>query len=89
MQLFQMVYGDNIYNLNYEQITTDQNYETRKLIQLLNLDWEDACLAPQENERSVRTASQLQVTQKIYQGSSKAWRKYEPFLNEVFDQFSG
>ena len=48
MQLFQMVYGDNIYNLNYEQITTDQNYETRKLIQLLNLDWEDACLAPQE-----------------------------------------
>jgi hypothetical protein len=52
----------------------------------LGLKWEDACLAPQNNKRSVRTASQQQVRQKVYKGSSQAWRKYEPFLGGAFDE---
>ena len=73
------------YNLNYESLTTDQENQTRKLIEHLELNWEEACLSPQKNKRSVRTASQQQVRQKVYQGSSEAWRKYEPYLNGAFD----
>ena len=62
-----------------------QEKETRKLIKHLGLDWEDACISPHKNKRSVRTASQQQVRQKVYQGSSKVWQKYEPFLNGAFD----
>jgi hypothetical protein len=85
MGFWQSSYGDRIYNLNYEKLTTDQETETRDLIQYLDLDWEDTCLAPQGNKRSVSTASQQQVRQKVYQGGSQAWRKYEPWLNGVFD----
>ena len=89
MQFWQESYSDRIYNLNYENLTTDQDVETRNLIRHLNLKWEDACLSPQENKRSVRTASQQQVRKKVYQGSSQQWRKYEPFLNGAFDGLTG
>jgi len=89
MQFWQSFYGNRIYNLSYEKLTTYQETETRDLIGYLDIDWEDACLAPQDNKRNVRTASQQQVRRKIYQGSSQAWLKYEPFLDGVFDQFNG
>ena len=88
MKLWQSEYGDRLYNLNYESLTTDQENQTRKLIQYLNLNWEAACLSPQKNKRSVRTASQQQVKKKVYKGSSEVWRKYEPFLNGAFDGLS-
>ena len=89
MQFWQESYSDRIYNLNYENLTTDQDVETRNLIRHLNLEWEDACLSPQDNKRAVRTASQQQVRKKVYQGSSEQWRKYEPFLNGAFDGLTG
>jgi tetratricopeptide (TPR) repeat protein len=85
MRFWQSQYGERIYHLNYESLTTDQENETRKLIKYLGLNWQQTCLSPQKNKRSVRTASQQQVRQKVYQGSSEAWRKYEPFLNGAFD----
>ena len=85
MDLWKSEYGDKIYNLTYEKLTTDQEQETRNLLKYLELNWEDACLSPQKNKRSVRTASQTQVRKKVYKGSSKAWKKYEPFLKGAFD----
>ena len=86
MHFWSQSYSDRIYNLDYDKLTEDQEPETRRLIEYLGLNWEDACLAPQNNKRSVRTASQQQVRKKVYKGSSQAWRKYEPFLDGVFDE---
>ena len=85
MDFWQADYSDRIFTLNYKNLTTDQENQTRKLIAHLDLTWEEACLSPHENKRSVKTASQLQVRKKVYQGSSEAWRKYEPYLNGAFD----
>jgi len=85
MHFWYQSYSDRIYNLNYDKLTEDQQPETRRLIEYLELNWEDACLAPQDNRRSVRTASQQQVRQKVYKGSSQAWRKYNSFIGRVFD----
>ena len=85
MKRWQSEYSDRIYNLNYESLTTEQETQTRKIIQYINLNWEDACLSPHKNKRSVKTASQQQVRQRVYQGSSKVWQKYKPFLNGAFD----
>ena len=86
MHFWSQSYSDRIYNLDYDKLTENQTSETRRLIEYLGLNWEDACLAPQNNKRSVRTASQQQVRQKVYKGSSQAWRKYEPFLDGVFNE---
>ena len=85
LELWKTKLPNRIYNLDYERLTTNQGDETKKLIQHLGLDWDENCLSPQNNTRSVATASNLQVRQKVYQGSSEQWRKYQPFLNGAFD----
>jgi tetratricopeptide (TPR) repeat protein len=78
-------FGNQIYNLNYETLTIDQEGETKKLINYLGLQWEDDCLNPEKNQRSVKTASSKQVRQKVYKGSSQKWKKFEPFLEGKLD----
>ena len=74
-----------IYNLNYELLTVNQENETRRLIDHLGIGWDVNCLSPQNNKRRVATVSSLQIREKVYQGSSKQWKKYEPFLNGALD----
>lgn len=71
--------------VNYESLTEAPEPASRALIDALGLPWDDACLAPQENRRAVQTASNLQVRQAIYQGSSQKWRAYAPYLNGALD----
>jgi len=78
-------YPGAIYNLDYEALTEDQEGETRRLLDYLGLGWEDAVLAFHKNERSVGTASKLQVRQQMYRGSSQEWKKYEPWLQPMLE----
>ena len=86
MDFWDQQYSDQIYNLDYDKLTLEQEPETKKLIEHLGLDWEDNCLSPQENTQSVRTASQQQVREKVYSGSSQAWRKFKPYLKGALDE---
>ena len=89
MQFWSKSFSNRIYNLDYELLTVNQKDETRKLIEYLDLDWDDKCLSPQNNKRSVTTASNVQVREKIYQDSSQQWKKYKPFLNGALDYLDG
>ena len=84
MALWDQIYGDHIYNIDYDQLTINQEIETRNLLKYLALDWEDPCLSPHQNKRPIRTASQQQVTQPVYRGSSENWRRFEPFIGGAF-----
>ena len=75
----------NIFNLQYEKLTTDQKAQTRLLLNYLELEWEEQCLEPHKSNRIVRTASNLQVRKKIYRGSSRKWEIYKPYLAGVFE----
>ena len=88
MYLEMMDYWDGcfpgkIYNLNYETLTEDPINEIKNLISYLDLKWEDECLKFYNNPRIVKTASSLQVRQKIYRGSSRKWLNYSQFLNKL------
>ena len=72
-----------IYDLNYENLTNNQEKETRKLLKYCELEWDDNCLKFHKNKRSVKTASTLQVRKKIYKNSSEAWKKYEAYLGSL------
>jgi hypothetical protein len=87
MDFWDQQYNDQIYHLDYDKLVVEQDTETRKLIEYLELGWEDDCLFPHHNKRSVKTASQQQVREKVYANSSQAWRKFEPYLNGIFDEF--
>ena len=85
MEFWKKSFKDLIYQINYEELTTDPINITKKLITHLDLSWEEKCLYPEKNKRSVSTASNIQIRKKIYKGSSEQWKKYRPFLGNIFD----
>jgi len=87
MEFWQMSLSEKIYNLDYELLVENQKDESYKLVEYLGLDWDEKCLSPQDNMRSVATASSIQVRKRVYQGSSLEWKKYETFLDAAFDEF--
>ena len=83
MAFWHKTFPNKIYDLCYEDLTTAQESETRKLINYCNLEWDENCLKFNENKGAVKTTSALQVRKKMYQGSSEVWRKYESFLKPL------
>jgi len=81
-------FPNKIYDLNYENLTTNQEKETRKLLKYCELEWDDNCLKFHKNKRAVKTASSLQVRKKIYKNSSDAWKKYESNLGPLLTSLS-
>lgn len=86
MDFWRSEFPNDIYEIDYDQLVSDPEPHIRSLMSHLGLDWEDACLAPHENQRIVFTASREQVKKKIYTGSSLAWKKFEPYLDGAFDE---
>ena len=74
-----------IFDISYEKLTTDQEEETKKLLNFCELEWDENCINFHKNKRAVKTTSALQVRQKMYQGSSEAWKKYKTFLKPLID----
>ena len=85
MDFWHKLFPGQIYDLTYEKLTKNQKEETQALLNYCDLDWDEDCLNFHKNERAVHTASASQVRQKMYQGSSEAWKKYEAYLKPLID----
>ena len=85
MEFWHKLYPNKIYDISYEDLTTNQEQETRKLLEYCDLVWDEDCLNFHTNTRAVKTASSMQVRQKMYQGSSEVWKKYEAYLKPLID----
>jgi len=89
MDFWQERFPNQIYDLNYEALTENQEKETRKLLNYCGLDWEDQCLEFHKTKRAVKTASSVQVRQEMYKGSSETWRKYETLIQPMIQALKG
>ncbi len=89
MDFWQGRFPNQIYDLNYEALTENQEKETRKLLNYCGLGWEDQCLAFHKTKRAVKTASSVQVRQEMYKGSSETWRKYETLIQPMIQALKG
>jgi hypothetical protein len=76
---------DAFYELQYEELVTDKETQTRRLIEYCGLEWNDACLESHKTERGVKTASIIQVRQPVYTTSVERWRHYEKHLGLLFE----
>jgi len=88
MDFWKNLFPNKIYDLCYEDLTANQEQETRDLLKCCELDWDDNCLNFHENKAAVKTTSALQVRQKIYQGSSEVWKEYESYLQPLIKGLS-
>jgi tetratricopeptide (TPR) repeat protein len=74
---------DRFIEVEYESLVTDQENQTRILLDKLGLDFEEACLSFDKNETATATASSVQVRQKVYTSSVDRWRRYERQLQPL------
>ena len=88
MDFWHQLFPNKIYDMSYEDLTTNQEDETRKLLQYCELDWDENCLNFHKNKRAVKTASAIQVREKMYQGSSEVWKKYKTHLKPLIKALS-
>ena len=73
------------YDLHYEKLVADTEGESRKMIDYLGLEWDEACLDYANSKRQVRTSSLTQVREPIYTRSVERWKKYEEFLGPLIE----
>ena len=83
MQVWRKRFGDRFLDVGYEQLVTDIEPNTRRLIKFLDLPWEDDCLAFHEQAGAVATASASQVREPAHTRSVGRWRRYETQLGSM------
>ena len=75
--------------LSYEALVNDQERVSRQLVEYCGLQWDEACLHFEDNDRNVLTVSRDQVNQPIYRSSVGRWRNYEGHLDPLIDALNG
>jgi len=86
MNHWRKVIPEKFIEMNYEDLIANQEKESKRLIEYIGLDWEEDCLKFYESDRLIRTASITQVRQPIYKKSVAKWKRYEPYIAELFDR---
>ena len=76
-------YPKNVLDIQYEFFVKDFEANTKKILDHLNLQWEDQLLQYQKTNRPVTTASHQQVREKIIVNTSDEWKKYKNYLEPM------
>ncbi|MDX2505595.1 MAG: sulfotransferase [Gammaproteobacteria bacterium] len=79
--------SSSIIDVKYENLVKDQEVESRRLIDFLELKWHDNCLSFYKHKRRVATASDIQITKPMYSSSIDRWKHYEKHLQPLEDGF--
>ena len=85
MEHWQSVLPGFIHEIQYEDVVSDQEAQTRALLAHCDLEWDDACLSFHKTDRPIKTASAAQVRQPIYKGSVQSWKRYETQLAPLLE----
>ena len=83
MQHWNAILDIPVMNVSYEALIADQEGMTRRLLDFLELEWDEACLRFHENKRVVKTLSYSQVRQPISTRSIGRWKHYERYLEPL------
>jgi tetratricopeptide (TPR) repeat protein len=85
MAHWQVLFGEQIYSVNYESVVADLETNVEALLSYCGLPMEEQCLRFHETERAVNTASSEQVRQPIYTSAVAYWKHFEEHLQPLKD----
>jgi tetratricopeptide (TPR) repeat protein len=80
------VLAGRVIEVEYEQLVSDQECQTRRLLKALELPFEEACLHFEKNAAPIATASSVQVREKVHTQSVNKWKKFERQLSPLREQ---
>ena len=64
-------------------LVSGQEKTGRRLLQFLDLPWDERCLLFHQNRRYVSTASREQVRRPVYASSVGRWKNYQKHIQEL------
>ena len=85
MEHWRQILPGKMHEVFYEDLVANTEWNARAIIEYLELEWEDGVLDRTSSQRSVRTASNWQVRQPVYQSSKGKWRYYEKHLEPLIE----
>ncbi len=83
MSHWHAVLPEYIFNIQYENLITNQEIETKKMIDYCGLCWDEKCLSFHKTNRHVKTSSFSQVRRPIYKNSVHLWEQYKKHLEPL------
>lgn len=83
MKQWRDILGERMLDVSYEETVSDLEFNARRMIAFLGLDWEDECLDFHKQSGAVSTASAVQVRMPVHRRSVGRWRRYEAQLQPV------
>jgi tetratricopeptide (TPR) repeat protein len=83
MRHFDEVAPGAVYRIIHEQLVADPKPAIRRLLEYLNLPFDEACLRFHETKRPIRTASSEQVRRPISAEGTEQWRRFERWLGPL------
>ena len=83
MQHWRKVLGIPLMEVQYEDLITDQETVSRRILEFCGLEWDERCRNFHETKRYVATASYDQVRRPIYTSSVSRWKNYAEFLDPL------
>jgi hypothetical protein len=81
--------GVQVHVQSYEALVRQSEAEVRGLLGAVDLPWDAACLRPQESAGAVRTASVMQVREKINADGVGKWEDFAEQLAPVVEALGG
>jgi hypothetical protein len=72
-----------VLDVRYEDVVFDTEEQVRRMLEFLDLPWDERCLRFYENPRRVTTASEDQVRRPVYATSVGRWKNYERHLPQL------
>ena len=78
-------FPDQVMELSYETLLTDQAGQTRALLTHCGLDWDPACLEFHTAQGAVATPSAQQVRRPINRDSVNRWKRYAAQMGPVVE----
>ena len=85
MNEYKKRFRENIYDLDYELLVKNPDEEIKWLIDWLGWKWNNSYLKPHLNQRTVTTASDVQVRSKINSKSIGGWKNYKEMLKPAIE----
>lgn len=75
----------SLLEVQYEDLARHPEEGIRRIIDFVDLPWDDRCLRFHETKRATLTPSAEQVRKPMYLSSIGRWRNYEPHLGPLFE----
>jgi len=85
MQDWHEIFPGRILDVRYEDTVGDIDNQSRRILDFLDLPFEEQVLDFHKTKRLVKTPSASQVRQPIYKDAVAAWKNYEKHLQPLID----